>query len=361
MNWVYLPAFDPAAPALHGGVLRSRQIFEALQTLGTVHKVLPGSARRPRARDVEIVLRAMLEWRLKPAHAIHYLRFHRELAPLRAAGEKQCFYEHQFGPGRIGAMAALDLGFEVIAAPHNLESLANWDTVDPLTGFSGAESLAWEVALLRRMKAVLTISREEMGLLRNLGVRAAYYAYWPDSATERNLLEMRRQRTATPATGPLLLLGSAINAPTAEGMSRLLTRLAGRRCAVVGLGVSRLAAQHPSPSFQFFDPADDATLARLQIAAPCACVHQDRGAGVLTRIRHLLLAGVPVVCNDVAARDYHDEPDLRVYPRLEEIGALVDDAIATPRTAAAHGTRPSLAAALAAAAELPPSAPPSLT
>lgn len=354
MNWVFLPAFDPASPVQHGGVFRSRQVGEDLRALGPTHTVLPLSARAPGLREIATTLQAMARWRLAPDFALHYLRFHRALAPLRASGLTHCLYEHQAGMGRIGAMVALDLGFETIACPNNLEALANWHTVDPLTRRTGLAGLAWELDFLRRMKAVLTISREEMWLLRSFGLAASYYRYWPDTQTERELLALRAERAAAQPRGPLLILGSAINAPTLQGMARLLAHLKDRRCDVAGYGVGRLAASHGSSNFVFHDPADNATLARLQTAAPCACVHQDRGAGVLTRIRHLLLAGVPVVANQVAARDYHDEQDVRVYSALTELPQALNALDPASHVATVRTARMSLAAALQAAAEIQP-------
>lgn len=351
MNWVYLPAFDPDDPHPHGGVHRSRQIREALALSGRVRSVSPGSARAPRPAELARVASAAARWRLRPAHAAHYLRFFRSLAPLRREGETLCLYEHQAGMGRIGAMAALDLGFELVACPHNLEAIANWDSDDPLTGRRASAALDWEWRFLRRMKAVLAISREETWLLRNLGLPAARYPYWPDTAAQAELREIRAARAARPADGAILVLGSALNTPTAEGMSRLLSRLAPRRCSVVGQGVSRLADHHRDPALEFHDQADAATLARLQTEAPFACIHQDRGAGALTRIRHLQLAGVPVLCNEIAARDYHGEPGLAIYSRLPQLDALLDAASARNRLDDPPTPGPSLAEALASAVD----------
>lgn len=351
MNCVFLPAFDPDAAFTHGGILRSRQIRDDLRPLFDVQVVIAGSARRPQLAEVALVLQAVARWRLSPAHAIHYLRFHRALAPHHAAGIRRCFFEHQFGLGRIGAMVALDLGFELTAIPQNLEAFMNWHQLDPITRRRGWNSFTWEIEFFRRMNSVLALSREDTWLLRNLGIAAARYPYWPDAKTETHLAGLRAQRANHPPTGAILVLGSALNAPTIEGMNRLLPRLAGRRCVVVGQGVSRFASSYPAGTLEFHDSVDDATLDRFMVSAPCACIHQDRGSGALTRIRNLLLAGVPVIGSEMAARDYQDEPDVRIYSQFAELPPLVEAAVATPTVATCRAQRPALGAILATAAE----------
>lgn len=329
MSLVYIPAFDPDESPPHGGVLRTRQIAAELQSLDGLVAVRPGSARGALWKTARLVASAVSRWRLDRSSALHYARYHGPLSELRADGASTCIYEHQAGPVRMGAMAALDLGFRVIALPHNMEALASWDQLDPITRKTGAAYLDWERKFLGRMHAVYAISRDETCLLRNLGVTAFYYPYWPDEAAFQEALTARALRRQDDRSGPILVLGSALNGPTEEGMRRLIAGLASatsRPIVVAGRGVSRLHSAAIGDRVEFRSDVSPDELTALCARAACACIHQERGAGALTRIRHLLISGVPVVCNTVAARDYAGEPGVSVYDRLQDAAPLCETA-----------------------------------
>jgi hypothetical protein len=232
---------------------------------------------------------------------------------------------------RIGAMAALDLGFHLYALPHNLESIATWSETDQICRMSGIGHFDWERRLLARMSGVLCISKEEAWLLQNIGIRAGYYPYWPDSGMREELIAIREQRAKQEHSGSVVILGSAINAPTEAGMRRLIEHLqknSNGKYVIAGHGVMRLSNHCRSEKFDLRDGITDDDLAKLLMTAPAVCIHQDSGAGALTRIRNLLIAGVPVVCNEIAARDYFGDEGVFVYSHLDQIVLMIDVASA---------------------------------
>ena len=329
MTLVYLPAFDARESPPHGGTLRTRQITSDLLSCRPIKAVLPISARGYVPGDETVFLRAKVRWRLSWGHAVHYLRFHRALRHHRAAGMSVCVYEHQAGLIRLGALAALDLGFKIVGIPHNLESIAAWNHTDPVSGKCGVDYFAWELALLGRMERVLTISQDEFRLLRNVGIDANYYPYFPDREAEQHAAAARLSRSRSLRDGPLVVLGSALNEPTREGMMRIVAQLllhGTRPIVLAGRGVTSVATRYASPRLSCFDDVSEVDLQLLLANASCACVHQERGAGSLTRIRHLLLSGVPVVCNLIAARDYAGEPGTFVYEHLSQAPELCEAA-----------------------------------
>ena len=61
----------------------------------------------------------------------------------------------------------------------------------------------------------------------------------------------------------------------------------------------------------------------LCASARAVIVYQQFGGGALTRIADMLLAGVPVLANAIAARSYHGCPGVYEYNAPEELAALL--------------------------------------
>jgi hypothetical protein len=67
----------------------------------------------------------------------------------------------------------------------------------------------------------------------------------------------------------------------------------------------------------------DEALFELLAEARGLLVHQDRGAGALSRITEALVAGVPVIANRIAARSTRGYQGVSVYDTPEELRSLI--------------------------------------
>lgn len=140
-------------------------------------------------------------------------------------------------------------------------------------------------------------------------------------------------------SGPILLLGSAVFPPNAEAL-RATIRLCGAlppklraRCVVAGNGTERLAAFAGGFGIDCLGRLPDADLDDLLARTSAAVIWQERGTGALTRVSELLLAGVPLALNDLAARStaiYNAGPGLTVLRRPADLAAAL---AAVPSTA----------------------------
>jgi hypothetical protein len=213
-----------------------------------------------------------------------------------------------------------DQKIPVIAHCHNIETLSRGQVMPHCQ----QELLAYELGLLAQCRAAVTISSEEAFLLCNLGMTAEFLPYYPPAAIEEQLLMVRMQRAESDKRD-FILMGSAGNAPTREGMVQLLGAwrsmggLSGERLHVVGYGTEMLRDAGGIAGVEFRGAVTDQELAELLIRVRGGIVYQESGAGALTRIGEYLLAGVPVLANSHAARSYHNNTGIVEFACLHEL------------------------------------------
>lgn len=213
----------------------------------------------------------------------------------------------------------------VIAHCHNMETLSRGQVKEP----HQRQLLLGELELLDLCQAAITISREETFLLRNLGIKAFHLSYYPPAAIERRLLAVRQLRMNT-LKGDFLLLGSAGNPPTRRGMEQIMAiwenvspHLPGDRLVVAGFGTEVLRTGGNGAGVVVAGAVTDEALDEILARVRATIVFQEDGAGALTRIAELLLAGIPVVANDHAARSYHHLPGLTEFADPAELPSLL--------------------------------------
>lgn len=206
----------------------------------------------------------------------------------------------------------------VIAHCHNIETLSRGQVMPRYQ----QELLAYELRMLMQCRAAVTISSEEAFLLRNLGITVEFLPYYPPSIVEGQLLAIRQRRITTDKRD-FILLGSAGNAPTREGMARLLAAwrtmggLPGERLYVVGYGTDMLRDASGMTGVEFRGAITDQELAELLGTVRGGIVYQEDGAGALTRICEYLLAGVPVLANSHALRSYNNLAGVVEFTQLD--------------------------------------------
>jgi len=232
-------------------------------------------------------------------------------------------------------MVARHYGVTVAAFPQNLESLVP-EMPDRVTGSrSVAKALDIEVKQLANADLVACISQEEQWLLNAFGIAADFLPYFPTTEIESALLAVRRAKfDVTPRR--LLVLGSAGNPPSREGLARLiqrLVRLRGRfphEVHVAGNDTDVLR-QQTDPRVRIHGRLELAQLSDLMASSEKAVVFQSRGSGALTRIPELLLAGLPVICNPHAARSAQQYDGVRIFDTDEELVSLLNARVPIPR------------------------------
>lgn len=222
--------------------------------------------------------------------------------------------------------ALLPAGVPVVAFSQNMESLAP----EQVRAEMQFELLRRETRALASCRLVVTVSREESWLLTNLGIANLCHPYFPVAPLRDRLLAVRRRREMS-RKGGFLMLGNAGNLQTVVGMSQVMRHWQ-REHLADSLGPLQVAGFHLERHFAFgqFGPGiellgqlgDPELDERLVTARACLC-YQENGAGALTRITEMLLAGVPVVANSHAARSHHGAPGLVEFPHLDALaGAL---------------------------------------
>ncbi|MBN1224346.1 MAG: hypothetical protein JXB23_13955 [Candidatus Aminicenantes bacterium] len=186
-----------------------------------------------------------------------------------------------------------------------------------------------EINLLSMADLIITISREETFFLNNLNLRTYYYPYYPVESIKNRLLNIRASRSRTEKSG-ILLIGSVNNRVTFDGVLEVieywkrssLSRM-NERLIVAGFGTEELREICSHEAIDFLGPLSDSRLdAVLSNVKACLCF-QRTGAGVLTKICEMLIAGIPVLANFQSARSYYHTDGLVEFAGLDELkGAL---------------------------------------
>ncbi len=220
--------------------------------------------------------------------------------------------------------AARDSGLKVIALPHNLESLVSGQKSD-FTGRTAPQWFEEELQSLEQAQAIFTISREEQYLLKLFGLEAEYLPYFPTREVEKFLLEIRKKRKNVAESGNILLMGTAGNKPTFDGM---LNRIKFFHKSLGNQNITLHVAGYLTESLLPHLPASDQIvlhgsvsnegLSRLLENCSICWIHQNISTGSLTKIPELMMAGVPILINADAARNFHNIPGIRVYENNEE-------------------------------------------
>lgn len=220
--------------------------------------------------------------------------------------------------------AAKDTGFKVIGLPHNLESLVTGQVSD----FTGKAAPYWfeeELQSLRQCDSIFTISREEQYLLKLFGLQAEFLPYYPPKEVVDFLDLIRLKRAMEAKTGMILLMGTAGNKPTFDGMLDRINffdtnmKNSGLKLHVAGYLTENLLNHLPSnPDVILHGTVSNGKLAELMTQCTFAWIHQNISTGSLTKIPELMIAGVPVLLNADAARNFHNVKGVKVYEHADD-------------------------------------------
>lgn len=208
-------------------------------------------------------------------------------------------------------------GNRVIVAPHNIESLVTKGSLS---------SLGKEVDYLKACDVTFAISTEETWLLRLLGANAYYLPYYPPKVVEEFFVNIRQKRETRIHNEEkcFLLLGSATNIPTRDGMQSMIDYFDGTSIPfdliVAGYGTESLMKPN-NPRISFYGSVSKDKLELLLCKIDAVLVYQPPTTGALTRIPEMRIAGIPVFVNFDASRNYFNIENVRLY---NTFGDLLD-------------------------------------
>jgi glycosyltransferase involved in cell wall biosynthesis len=231
-----------------------------------------------------------------------------------------------------------ELGIPIIGLEQNIETIVPGQ----VEADHQITLLEKEIEYFKKCDIVITISHEDTVLLKNFGVNAVMYPYYPNRLLREPFDLIRKERIGSEKKD-YLLLGSAYNVPTGAGMYELAKKWAsstapeGSVLYVAGYGTETLLSliSAPDTHVRILGAIGHDELVKLLTVVKACIIYQEDGTGALTKIMELLIAGVPVLANHHAARTYHNMPGIYEFDdftSLERIlsSGKIDDGIAIP-------------------------------
>lgn len=341
-------ASDPA----HGGTRRTIQVIETLRRGGLKVTVAPDRVvtRTSIRRLLEglpffwgRMRRPPLNWEelLRVARSGMFNSYYRDL--LSRYPNAVLVTENTFDSRSLVDMCTRTRQ-PIICMPHDIDAIGQGGVSRQRLRID-LPNLADEIETFHRASRVFVISWESYWLLRNFHINAEYFPYFPAFQFELPLRRIRETRMSTEKQH-ILLLGTAVHPPTRTGMLEAINWIrqwdAHPFVIVAGFGTESLASQGEDDRIRILGAVNEFDLTNLLVEARAAIVHQKTGCGALTRIPELLLAGVPVLANSIAARNYRGMAGLYAYETAEELTALMVaelDASAEPQRLTVHEER----------------------
>lgn len=214
---------------------------------------------------------------------------------------------------------------KIIACPHNLESLIEQEYVK-WGELKKTQRLEMELESLRNCDYVFTISEEEQWLLNNFGIKAKYLPYYPEGICFDKLIKIRQERLFSSDLNTLLILGSATNTPTYEGMKRLIEYIfkskLNAKFVIAGFG-TEIFSKFESNNIQCMGTVRDEELHKLMMKTKAIIISQGFSTGALTKIPEFLVAGIPVIVDEGSSRSFKRFDGVYQISSLDELSTVI--------------------------------------
>lgn len=223
---------------------------------------------------------------------------------------------------------AKEIGKKMLSLPHNMESLCCLGR-DLQSGKPRLGWLSEDIIRLKLCDAVFCISKEEMWLLSIHGVNAHYLPYYPPKVAEDYLLGVRKKRQGRNPNEicKFLILGSASNEPTRQGMDEVLSYFSSYGYLPFEIHVAGYRTEclekKVHPQIVYHGTLSNDELEEMMIEVDALVINQPATSGALTRIVEHLVAGIPVIASFGAARDYYQSDDVQVFYSMDELMDLL--------------------------------------
>lgn len=330
---VYRYSSFESNPYGHGGEKRTYQITELLKDLGISSEPLAlGLFDRGTRLKRFIALFVNFKFIRSLKIPITSLQHYRILSSTIFSSRKQLkqlmhssliLYEHAYHLNWFIPVLLKRQGHTIIAIPHNLETLVIGQS-SKLSKLPAPIGFLEELLVLKTADLVLSISKEEEWLLNLLGVNTIYFPYAPGSLELIMLDEVKIARKNRKNNSSFLIMGTAGNPPTIEGMTDLLTMLnidstLNFTFHIAGFSTDKIFTEDEFPErFKFYGSVSNTKLYELYKEVDAAIINQKPSSGSLTKIPELLSAGVPVIVNTYAARNFYNVKGVTVFRSFNE-------------------------------------------
>ncbi len=336
-NYILRDTYFKVDPNGDGGYRRTSQIDELIRSaefgISDIVKNLPLSSTSRWSRYINGI-RMIVKHRFKiyPSYKMigycGYLYQKYQQALNQHRGKKILLWEENREQYYMIPYAAKDADFQIIAAPHNLESLF-LENIDHFTHKSLPDSLKNEIKHLSLADVVFCISREEQWLLKLFGIDADFLPYYPPQSVLSNLLKVRQLRQPT-QENKFLILGTAGNRITKMGIIELIKLLKiiqnkiEFKVDIAGYGTEILKKHCDDINLiTLHGTVEPEKLNQLLISTKAVLIYQRSGVGALTRIPEMLIAGIPVIANSNACRSAFGYHGVYCYDNLDELAELM--------------------------------------
>jgi len=312
------------APHGAGGPWRRRQIDGILRR----HNVEPVDLERPPTKSLPLRgLRSLwlkqrfgrsIRWTPRSLGAAEYsYRFYRHNARRKGVAPV-ALLESGINPVAIAALQ--DEGCRVIATLSAIHSLSL--TEPTRLGGGYPRMFQQEILALSTVDSVFCISREEQWLLNNLGIGAHYLPYYPDEERAKELHAERdlRERLQGRAHREFLICVQRNNSENTIAACREQAEWICDACAgtdavfhVTGYSTEEIKNIWLDKRFVFHGTCSDEEFREVKKRCSAIALHQSQGTGAVTRIPDMILSGLAVIANGLAARTYIDIDGVYIY------------------------------------------------
>lgn len=219
----------------------------------------------------------------------------------------------------------------VIALPHNIESLVDGQK-SKISKKESPHFFSEELEYLTYSDQIFTISREETWLLKLFGLQSFFLPYFPVREIFNELIFIRKERQKIIEKGQkrIIMLGTAQNPPTKQGMANRLQFFKDNpmdvKLQIAGYGTENLFKNIILPKHvEMLGTLSNETLVDCLIKTDAVIIHQITTTGALTKIIELLISGVPIIANAESVRSYWGFDGIYVYNDDNQLTKMLDD------------------------------------
>lgn len=216
---------------------------------------------------------------------------------------------------------------KIIALPHNIESLV----LHRKSAISGRISPSWfheELTILKSCDVIFTISLEDQWLLSLYGLTVNYLEYMPSANVIQHCKTINKKRHKAKSNDSFLMLGTAHNTPTADGMRAVIDYVIEKKIQfnliIAGYGTEDLVKEYKELplNVKILGSVNIDDLSSLLVSCKALLVYQKNATGVLTKLQEFVLAGIPIIANNISLRSFHNINGLHNINSLEDLNNL---------------------------------------
>lgn len=231
----------------------------------------------------------------------------------------------------------LERGIRIVAVPHNIESLVSNNR---LFG-SNLTSPRWfkkEIDYLSKCDHIFTISLEDQWLLGLYNLESEFLEYHLSNLDTEKAIEISQIRNDSDQREHLLMLGTAHNMPTLEGMVAVIESFLKYKwpfnIRIAGFGTEKLHELYPSlpKNIQVLGTLNKEELQTEFICTKAVLVYQKSGTGFLTRLKELAIMGIPIIANNTSLRSFYGNKGVYGINSLEELPQVFNQELSSPIT-----------------------------